>query len=140
MIKLSTKSTIIGISVLALCCGSYYLGAKTVQSKTESIEEDKVRKDVVTEVREVVRKDGSKEIVTRVTDRSKEDSKSKVTVVVKPKNYFLSVSQISAIRTRDKEAESAIEVSIYRRMYSSIYLGIGIDTKQRYKLSVGLEF
>lgn len=126
--------------VIGLMVGSYYMGAKTVQSKTESTEEDKVRTDVVTEVREVVRKDGSKETVTKITDKTKSDSKSKSTVTVAAKNYMLIVNQVSAIRTRDRDAESAYEIMIYRRFYSSIYLGLGFDTKQRYKLGVGLEF
>lgn len=137
----SKAKLLLGFIVLAVtACLSYYAGTKSVESKTQVTETEKVRKDVVTETKEVVKPDGTREIVSRSVDRSKEDSRTRATTIVKQRLNFLAINKITPIKIAERETESAYEVLIYRQLYSNFSLGIGMDTKFRYKIGLGISF
>lgn len=126
--------------VLVLCTASYWAGYKNVKSKTETKVTEDTRKDVTTVRRTVTRPDGTRETVTERNDRSRVSKVEKTVVVVKPKDNFISVAQVSTIDPSDRAPVATYELSYYRRVYSSAYLGLGVDTKKNFKLGIGLEF
>lgn len=89
-LKVTTVSGIVlVVAVMSTALTKYYW--PNVESKTQVVERQVIKTDVVTVVKEVTRVDGTKEIVTTTTDKTvkKEDTKAtEVKIAIKSKYIF----------------------------------------------------
>lgn len=136
-----TQKTKIQVAVvLVLCVGSYWAGYSNVKDKTVTESKEDTRKDIKTIRRTTTSPDGTKTTVTERSDKSVVSKKESTVIVTKPKDNFVSVAQITAINTNDRLPVSVYEISYFRRVYRSAYMGLGVDTQKNFKLGLGLEF
>jgi Glu-tRNA(Gln) amidotransferase subunit E-like FAD-binding protein len=122
--------------IIGFGLGSYL--CPRVETQTVEVEKEVIRRDVVTEIVEVIRPDGSKEVKTIVVDKSKEqkDSKSTVTVVA-AKNY---IGSVSAATRSIKFDEIVYTASIQKRIMGPFFLGGSASTDKQYGLIISMEF
>ena len=107
----------------------------TIQEKIVEKQVEVIQKDIVTETKEIVRPDGTKEIITVVTDKSQEKKESlKVTAIAKS-NYHVSVA---ALTPNVKDIYYQIQVE--KRVLGDIHVGLLANTNGSYGLSLGYEF
>lgn len=110
-----------------------YLRPATIVEK--EVQNEVVRKDVVTVIKEVVRPDGTKETSTTTTDKSKENKQNTIVKAELPKrpDWLLSAGY-------DLNKENSIELAVQRRIIGPVFLGIGADQKGTVKALVTVEF
>jgi hypothetical protein len=100
-----------------------------------NVEKEVLKTDVKTVVKVIERKDGTKETVTEIIDKTvKKESKS--VAVTKPTDYHL-----TALVTMDFDNSNKIYgLSLEKRVFSNIFLGINGNTANQFGISIGLEF
>lgn len=128
---------LLAATVAVSVAGTKYLWPN-VQTKTEVVEHETVRKDVVTVVKEVVRPDGTKESTTTIVDRSKETSDSKSTeikIAARPQWFF----QVGAI-TKSLTDKPDYSLGINRRILGPLFIGANYTTNNNFGLTIGMEF
>lgn len=125
---------IIAISLISLGVG-WGIARHTTPVKTVTVEKELVTRDtdVVTVIKEVVRKDGTKETVTRIEDKSKETTDK--SVVSKVDNYKPQY-KIDLFAGTDKE----YMLSAQRRIFSNVFAGVWANTQGTVGVSIGMEF
>lgn len=130
--KLVTAAIFLGLG--------YYLGhefnPKTI-TKTEQIET--VKKDILTVVKEVTKKDGTKKTIITTTDHSTEvkDTESSIVAII-PKDKMNRISLLP--QTQNFREIDSYTLSYERRLAGPLWIGINYNTKQIYGIGLGLEF
>lgn len=98
-----------------------------------------IRNNIVTEVREIVRPDGSKETTTVTTDKTtKKETATQTTVALKPK-YHASISATRSVDalTSDKTIYGA---QLDYNILGPFTVGVRADTSKQVGLVVGVSF
>jgi hypothetical protein len=122
--------------IVAALGAGIYIG-KSMFSKTVEVEKEVVRTDVVTVVKTIERKDGTKETTSTTTDKSvaKKDSTSTVAVVPRSQ-YHVSVS---GSRSLD-DSNIVYGLQIEKSFIGPLSLGVRVQTDKQIGLVVGYEF
>lgn len=107
----------------------------TIQEKIVEVEIEVIKRDVVTEVREIVKPDGSKEIVTIIKDKSQEKKESSKVVTIAKSEWHVSAAALTP-NTKD----IYYQVQIERRVLGNIHVGVLANTNSAYGISIGYEF
>ena len=119
---------------LAAVAGTRYLWPR-VEYKHTVEQKEVVRKDVVTVIKEVVRKDGSRETVTEIVDRSRENSsRTETKVSTKKSEWSLS------LLLKSKLGEPVYGLMAQRRLLGPVWVGVGASTDRQIMATIGLEF
>lgn len=122
---------------LAAVAGTRYLWPR-VEYKHTVEQKEVVRKDVVTVIKEVVRKDGSRETVTEIVDRSRENSsRTETKVSTKKSEWSLSLLLKS---DASKLGEPVYGLMAQRRLLGPVWVGVGASTDRQIMATIGLEF
>ena len=100
-----------------------------------NVEKEVLKTDVKTVVKVIEHKDGTKETTTEIIDKTvKKESKS--VVLTKPIDYHL-----TALVTMDLDSKEKIYgLSLEKRVFSNIFLGVNGNTLNQFGISIGLEF
>lgn len=127
-------------AILALAIG-FGLGSylmPRIETQTVETEKEVIRRDVVTEIREIVRPDGSRETVSTIVDKSKEqkDSKSVITTIAQS-NWHVSLN--GSVKSLKLE-QPIYTLQIERRVLGDIYIGGSVSSEKAVGLSIGMEF
>lgn len=109
--------------------------------RTETKEVEVIRNNIVTEIREVVRQDGTKEIVTVVKDTSTKKSTDTSTVLAappKPKWH----ATVSATRSPSDlfSAATIYGAQLDYNVLGPLSIGIRADTSKQIGLTLGVSF
>lgn len=127
---------LVSVAIGATITKLYY---PTLQTVTET--KEVVRNNVVTEVHEVIRTDGSKEIITVTVDKTVKKDTSSVVAVVAPKlpQYHAS---ISATRSTDAllNGDVVYGAQLDYNVIGPISVGVRADTSKQIGLVVGVAF
>lgn len=115
-----------------------------IDTKITVQEKEVVKKDIVTVVRTIVKKDGTSESVSTTTDRSVEQSdKQQITIVSAKPSWDVSLGALTGLKT----LEPAYQVQVQRRILGPFKVGIiaGVSqhmnmSDQKLGLSIGMEF
>ncbi len=129
------NNIIIGLSCLLIGALSVKFFFPTIQEKIVEKEVQVVSKDIKTEIREIVKPDGTKETVTVIVDKSKEKTESSKVVTVSKPDWHISASVLTP-NTKDYFYQAQIE----RRVLGNIHVGIVANTQGQFGLAVGYEF
>ena len=109
-----------------------------VEEKTQTIEKEVVKKDIVTVVREVTRPDGTKEVVTETVDKSTSKSTNKE-VAVKydvTSEYIFGVGVV----TQTKELKPEYSISAGKRIFGPIFGQVEYQTNGYIGVKALIEF
>lgn len=112
-----------------------------IQTKTEFVEKEVVKKDIVTVVKEIIRPDGTKETVTETTDKSVEKKDTKDTKVVaapKKPDWLVGAAVFSPKFSDFSKPDYGIQVS--RRVLGPAFLGGSYKTDGSFGLHIQVEF
>lgn len=124
--------TLIVITALASAALTRYYFPKTV---TKIEEKEVVRKDVKTIIKEVVKKDGTKETTTEILDRSTE-KREFMLEQFKISDWIVSASY----GMKEFKGEPIYGLQVQRRILGPLFLGLTGSTDKVYGISVGMEF
>lgn len=127
-------AVVLAALALGLWAGKTYFPV----TKTEQVEKEVVRKDIVTVTKEVVRPDGTRETETTVVDKTKEqkDSRSTVSVATSKPDWHVSAS----ISRESLIGPNIYAVTVERRVLGPFSIGLTANTQQTIGLVVGMEF
>lgn len=134
----NTAILVLVMCVITAVVTRYYF--PQVETKTEVVEKEVVRNDIKTVIKEVVRKDGSKETITEIIDKTKKQQESKKTEVKIAKKDW----HVSVLYTRNiSENQAGYTLTVSRRQLGPFFLTgsagrIGNDTN--ISAGVGVEF
>jgi hypothetical protein len=128
--------------LLGYAFGRYAQPAKVVTKEVKVIQQvETVKHDVQTVIKEVVKKDGTKETVTVIEDKSKDYTQTKTkdhvtqtTSNVKPQ------WRVQGLVGTDLNFQPIYGAGIERRIVGPVSAGIYANTKKQVGLSVSLEF
>jgi hypothetical protein len=121
------------VAIVGLLIGGY--AGRTLFPKVETKEIEKIQKDIVTIVKEIVKADGTKEVVTTITDHSKEN-KVTTTVPQKVDNWHLSVSDSKA----SLNSPDVYGIQIERKLMGPVSLGLRVQTDKVIGITMGVSF
>lgn len=107
----------------------------TIKEKIVEKEVEVIKRDVVTEIREITKPDGSKETVTVVIDKSQEKKESSKTVTIAKSEWHASISTLTP-----NVKDIYYQVQVERRVLGNIYVGALANTKGSYGISIGMDF
>lgn len=129
------------IIIAAFGLGTYLGKSYFSQTKLETreVEVERIKNNIVTVTREVVKPDGSKTIDTIVTDKSveKKDSTTTKTVVTASRPDW----HISASASTDfKGLAPVYGVQVERNVFGPFSLGVRLDTQRTVGIVIGMEF
>lgn len=126
------------ISVVLFAGLGYGVGRYLQPAEIRIEEKERIKKDVVTIVKEVIKKDGSKEIVTIIEDKTVVDkSKSETVKNAKPQWKVIGVIKNDISHLTNKPDYGIV---VERRILGPVFLGAYADTKSNVGVSVGFEF
>lgn len=109
-----------------------------VEYKSSVVEKEVIKRDVVTVIKEVVRKDGTKETVTEIIDHSRENSSRSETVVKHAKAQYQLA--LVALTEPGRFADPSYGVQLQRRLLGPVWGGLAATSDKQIMLSLGLEF
>ncbi len=135
-IKLTTLAGIVAVTaVLAVAGTKYYF--PNIESKTEVVEKEIVRTDVVTITKEVVRPDGTKEVITTTTDKSvsKSDTRNTELKLDVKSNLLVTAGVLSNFRDKPEYM-----LGVSKRVLGPAFVGATYQTNNTYGLTVTVEF
>lgn len=113
----------------------YWLYPRTV---TEVQTKETIKKDVVTVVHEVVRKDGTIDRTTEITDHTKETSRTSSTQTIAPKIPVWALRGEAYAETG--RGPGWYTVGLERRLIGPFWAGIQATTKHDYGFTIRMEF
>lgn len=134
---MKNKIIMIVISLLVGAGVGWY--AKKPTSEVREKEVEVIKKDIVTVVKEVTRPDGSKEIVTTTTDKSSENKVTdKKTTILPNRDWKAGVGIHQSVKHPD--LDRVYSVSVERRVFDKVWVGVQGQTDGMAGLSVSIEF
>lgn len=135
-IKLSTLAgTIVAVAVLSVAATKYYF--PNIESKTEFVEKEVVKTDIVTVTKEVVRPDGTKEVITTTTDKSvsKSDTRNTELKMDVKSNLLVTAGVLSNFKDKPEYM-----LGVSKRVLGPAFVGATYQTNNTYGLTVTVEF
>lgn len=126
------------ICLLMLGVG-YYYGIQNPKIVTKVEEKEIIKKDIVTVVKEVVKKDGSKKTVTTITDKSKEKKETQISQKIILPSFKNNRVGVHA-STYDFKDVHSYTFTYEKRITGPLWVGISYNTKQIYGLGLSYEF
>lgn len=124
------------ILILVTAAGTKYFWPN-VELKIETEEKEVVRTDVRTIIREVERKDGTKERETTIIDRTKRANESSSSLTkLQPKNWSAHLGAHSAFDGQPPQ----YSLLINRRILGPFFVGLSGNTDRSAGLHFGAEF
>lgn len=135
-INLTTLAGIIlGVAILSAALTKFYF--PNVQQKTEIVEKEVVRTDVVTVTKEVTKTDGTKETVTTVVDKSvkKVDTKETQVVLDSKSKYIFGGGILSNFKDKPD-----YEVSAGMRVFGPVFGQLKYQTNGYVGANILIEF
>lgn len=112
--------------------GTYWYGSQK-PAEVRIVEKEVIKKDVITQIVEVIKPDGSKEIKTIVIDKSTETNSKKTDVMPqRPKDWLVGAYY--------KVTDPAYGISANRRVLGPIFLQVAADTGRNLTVGLGMEF
>ncbi len=134
---MTIKTQLLAVTVIAAL--AFYFGT-TYGSKTEMqvVEKEVIKYQVVTQIKEVVRPDGTKVTDTTIVDtgKSTKDVVTSVTVAQPPAMNKVAV----AVNTERFAEPHSYTLTYERRLIGPMWLGASYNTKQVYGLTLAWEF
>lgn len=132
----NTAILVIIMCVITAVVTRYYF--PQVQTKTEIVEKEVVRNNIKTIIKEIVRKDGTKETITEIVDKTKKQAdSSKTETKILAKNWMASL-------TYNKSLDAdGYQLSVSRRQLGPFFLTGNVATfggELQAGLGVGFEF
>lgn len=130
--KLDIRITAVLVLLSALV--TFYFTNKQA-TKIETVEKEVIKNNVVTIVKEVVNKDGSKTIETIVTDKTQTNaSKTETKIIAKVPQYLVSANYTKV------NSIDIYGLQVQKRVLPSVLAGLTINTSKQVGLVVSLEF
>jgi hypothetical protein len=118
---------------------AFYIGS-TYGSKTETVVEQRevTKYQVVTQIKEVVKPDGTKITDTTIVDtgKSTKDTSASVTVARPPPMNRAAIT----VNTEKFAEPHSYTLTYERRFIGPVWIGASYNTKQVYGLTVAIEF
>lgn len=127
--------TIVLVALISSAMTKYYW--PNVVSKTEIKEVEVQKNNIVTVVKEVVKKDGTKEVVTTTTDKSTTKTSTKASDVKKDTKSDLLLTGGIVTNFKDKPEYM---LGISKRITGPIFVGATYQTNNTYGLNITIEF
>ena len=132
----NTAILVIIMCVITAVFTRYYF--PQVQTKTEIVEKEVVRNNIKTIIKEIVRKDGTKETITEIVDKTKKQAESsKTETKILAKNWMASL-------TYNKSLDAdGYQLSVSRRQLGPLFLTGNLatfDGEFQIGLGVSVEF
>jgi hypothetical protein len=126
------KSGLLLVALLAVThYGSYWYGSQK-PAEIRTVEKEIVKKDVITQIVEVLKPDGTKETKTIIVDKSTEKSTKNVEVTQSKKDWLVGAYY--------KVTDPAYGITVNRRILGPVFLNVSADTGRNLAVGVGLEF
>ncbi len=132
--KLDIRITLLFVLLSALVTFYFTNNQKT---RTETIEKEVIKNNVVTVTREIVNKDGSKTIETVVTDKTQTNATKKETKVIVAMPKYLLNGGYGKDLSNNKDIYT---VSVQKRVLPSVLAGVSVNTEKQIGLVIGVEF
>ena len=126
--------------VVALGAGIYigkvfYSGTSTVE-----IEKEVVRTDVVTVVKTIERKDGTKETISTTTDKSVAKSDSTVKIVSAPPARLYSLTASYSVQPTSGSYAPVYGIQLTKQFLGPFTLGLRVQSDKQVGMVVGYDF
>ncbi len=114
---------------------AFYVGS-TYGSKTEVVEREVTKYQVVTQIKEVVKPDGTKVTDTIITDTGKTVKDSVITIAQPLPMNRAAVT----VHSTDLREPHSYTLTYERRLMGPVWIGASYNTKQVYGLTLAIEF
>ncbi len=135
--NIALRNGILLVLIIAIIGGFLHYYSGQVSEKTEVVNKDTIKKDVVTVTKEIVKPDGTKETTTVTTDTSTEKKSEKdITTSAAKSQWLVAVGVNRTIDTPDL----IYNLHVQRRILGPLFVGANVDTRKTVGVSIGMEF
>lgn len=130
MNKLKLGALLIGLLAVTHYTAWWYGSQKPAEIKI--VEKEVIKKDVVTQIVEIVKPDGTKETKTVIVDKSTENSIKELIQSVRPRDWLVGAYY--------KVNDPAYGISVNRRVFGPVFVSVSADTQRQLSVGLGMEF
>lgn len=132
------KHIVVAVVGIAALIGAYLYGKSQAETITEVKEVEKIveKRDVVTEIVEIIRPDGTKETVTVIQDKTVIDKLKETETKAGKNNWFVA----AGLGYNVNNFERTYQIDVNRRVLGDIFVGVYGSTNKDIGVKVGFEF